>query len=512
MSNGFPCPNPTCTHVFAPHSIRGVSSVNCPRCGTVFQFRQPAPASSKVSPPFPPPSKPSRLPPPPPPSKAVPPPIPRSAVAPPVGPSGPGFDFAAPNAPIATHSVASNLAFDGPAPASPGAKKKKRRRGNGSMIVGAVVFLLLVGAAVGAFVYLPDYFSFGDDDQRKAFKTKGNFTITVPTKWRADDTLRAKFRANLAVSRIKPRGHFVLSYRDYQRRLPTDPELFDDALKRLRAYFPQFEYVNPFDQDNKGRNGELDGEPALVFTFSASDSTEVPLKGECHMLARHGYAYWLFFWGPEESQETLAEQFAGIRGRFKLYDERDGWKPRPRETEVVRGATVAFQANIAKDVWKNETNAKDADGSAEMLLRGFEPTEDEASGQSRIVPLAGKSAEILVLVLPAAPDLPSAVKTAKDYILKRATDANPDAKVEPVVDPASGKGAVGKDVGAFPGQVDRLKLALGPDNEKFAVLAVARRPEGILVVYGECKWDRRDYWEQEFKAFLETVRPSQKGR
>ena len=54
--------------------------------------------------------------------------------------------------------------------------------------------------------------------------------------------------------------------------------------------------------------------------------------------------------------------------------------------------------------------------------------------------------------------------------------------------------------------MDRLKLALGPDTEKFVLLAVARRPEGILVVYGECKWDRRDYWEQEFKAFMETVR------
>ena len=323
----------------------------------------------------------------------------------------------------------------------------------------------------------------------------------MPGKWRADEALRARFRANIAASRTKPRGHFVLSYRDYQRRLPTDAELLDDALKRLRAHFPQFEYVNPFDEEKKGRTGELGGEPALTFVFSATDSTEVPLRGECHMLARQGYAYWLIFWGPEESQEVLADQFAGIRDKFKLYDEREGWKPRPRETQVARGETVGFQVNYAKDVWKNETHAKDADGAAELLLRGFEPTEDEETGKTTIVPLAGKAAEILLLVLPAAADLPSAVKAAQDHIRKRAAEANPDVKIEPVADRG-----VGREVGAFPGQVERLHLTLGPENEKFALLAVARRPEGVLVVYAECKWDRRDYWEQEFKALLETVR------
>jgi len=363
---------------------------------------------------------------------------------------------------------------------------------------------------VGAYFYFPDYFTFGEDEQRKGFKTKGNFTITVPKEWKSDDTLLSRFRANLAQTRSKPRGHFVLRYRDFQQRLPTDGELFDDALKRLRAYFPQVEYLNPFDQENKGRTSELGGEPALMFAFSAADASQVPMKGECHMLAHRGYAYWLFFWGPEEFHEMLADQFAGIRARFKLYDDREGWKPSPRKTDVIRGQTVAFQANYAKEVWKNETQAKDADPAAEELLRGFEAVEDETTGQSRVERLAGKSAEILVLVLPTAPDLPSAVKAAKEYIRKRAVDSNPDAKIEPAVDAASGKGAVGREVGAFPGQVDRLRVILGPDTEKFGLLAVARRPEGVLVVYGECKWDRRDYWQQEFEAFLETVRPAPK--
>ena len=497
MSNGYPCPNPACTHVFAPDSIKGVAAVSCPLCGTVFQFRNVATAPKKPAP-FPPPSLPAASvpPPPPPPHRPAPPPVPRTLQVEPVAP----------------RSVASNLAFDAPTSTPSARTKKKRRRGNGSKYVAAAVFLLLIGGAVGAFFYFRDSIPWGDDDdQRKRTQAKGNFSITVPAAWKGDDLLATKFRASFARTRAKPAGHFVLRYRDYERRLPSDAELFDDALKRLKAYFPQVEYINPFEQENKGRNGTLGGESALVFTFSAADANQVPMRGECHTFARQGYAYWLFFWGPEDSQESLVDQFAGLRERFKLYNDREGWKPRPRDSELVRGATVAFQADAAKEVWKNETNAKDADPAAEMLLRGYDPIEDEGTGRTRVVPLAGKSAEILVLVLPATPDLPGAMKSAKEYIQKQAAESNPEAKLEPAVDPASGKEVAGKDVGQFPGRVEQFRLVLGPDTERFALVGVARRPEGVLVVYGKCNWDRRGYWAQEFKAFLETVRSAPKG-
>ena len=55
-----------------------------------------------------------------------------------------------------------------------------------------------------------------------------------------------------------------------------------------------------------------------------------------------------------------------------------------------------------------------------------------------------------------------------------------------------------------------MRIILGVDDEKFGLLAVTRQTQGVLVVYGECKGDRRDYWEQEFKALLETVRSAAK--
>jgi len=32
-------------------------------------------------------------------------------------------------------------------------------------------------------------------------------------------------------------------------------------------------------------------------------------------------------------------------------------------------------------------------------------------------------------------------------------------------------------------------------------------PGGTLVIYGECKGDRQGFWDAEFMAILQTVRP-----
>lgn len=46
MLNGFPCPNPTCSHMFPLTAVSGAQTLTCPRCGLVFQFGtgNPAPA------------------------------------------------------------------------------------------------------------------------------------------------------------------------------------------------------------------------------------------------------------------------------------------------------------------------------------------------------------------------------------------------------------------------------------------------------------------------------------
>lgn len=412
-------------------------------------------------------------------------------------------------APVPPPSIAMDLGFAAGSEmvASP-RKKKARRRGSNRALWGGLVFLILAGSVAGGLYvardYLAEVFS-GDGDERRAFKTQGNFAFTASRGWRNDETLRGKMRANVALTCKNPRGHAALYYRDFRTRAPSDGELLDTAVKKLRGYFRQVEYEDPFQGENKGRTGELSGERAIVFPFSASDTNEVPMRGECYLLSRQGYAYWMIFWAPEDYVDQVGPYWEALRGGFKLYNERDGWKPRPRETENHVGSALAFQLNFAREVWKKE-NARDVDETAELYLRGFEPVEDEESGKTRVIEHAGKAAEVLVLVLPKAASLEAAAQAARKHVLEMQMKVHPMIKIEDIPDRKTGKPLSGKEVGGFRGKVDRLRLILDVENERFALVAVVNRNEGVLAVVCECKGDRREYWEQEFRALLETVR------
>jgi hypothetical protein len=259
------------------------------------------------------------------------------------------------------------------------------------------------------------------------------------------------------------------------------------------------------EKDNKGRLGELSGEPAMVLDF-ASDSDQVPIRGQCCMLARQGYAYWLFTWGPEDYLDELKVSWDKLREGFKLLNEREGWKPQPRKSVEFPGVDMSYVVNYAIEVWRREENAKDYDPMAELALRGFEPIENEETGAKKTDEYAGKAATVQVLVLSAEKDLKKAADAALEHVRKRLSELHPDIKIEPVKDKKTEKPIISAEVGALRGQVSKLRLKLDPDNERYGVLAVVNRTEGLLAIFCECKWDRLAYWDGEFKALLETVR------
>src|SRR5262249_18435791 len=85
MSDGFPCPNPTCTHIFPAAAVAGAAVLTCPRCATVFQFH--AGAAAVASGATPAPSSQARV---------TAPPLPPSVpLAQPVTPAAPPVDFGA---------------------------------------------------------------------------------------------------------------------------------------------------------------------------------------------------------------------------------------------------------------------------------------------------------------------------------------------------------------------------------------------------------------------------------
>jgi hypothetical protein len=455
MPSGYPCPNPACAYVFPADAVRG-EAMACPRCGARYRFRQAPPPLPKVAPP----------------------PVP---VAPPV--AGPAL---------------------APTPGPLVRPRRPRRRGWGWLR--ALVVFLTVCLCVGGVLYayrdeLADLLRDGPG-QRASFRAQGNFSFRAAPGWRPDEPLRDRTRANLAVTLARPRGHMALFYLDHQARSYTDAQLLDKALRQLRAYFPQLEYEDPF-RGGDGRTGTLGGEPALVFAFSGTDPNDVPVRGQAYVLSRQGFAYWLYFWGPEDNYDKLTERWEALRGGFKLYDEREGWRPRPREVQTFTGSALAYQLRYHKDVWKAEDSPKDADPACELRLRGVETDEDERTGRRRPGELAATAPEVLALVLPKAADAKAAAAAALEYVKKKQAELIPRLAVEPLPprDPPKPGGLIDR--------VDRLRLVLGGTNERYLVLAVASRPDGVLALVCECLWERKDYWEQEFNAVLGSARPGE---
>jgi hypothetical protein len=511
MSQGFPCPNPACTHSFAPEAVRGATSLNCPRCGTVFRFRAPAPAPATpaprkpVGPPTPaPPTRKST-----PPAKATPaiptvravPVAPVEVVAVPVEvepvTAVPSVPVAKPVAPAAPPSA---LVFEDTAGVIP----PRRRLRSGTRWVWtllAVLFVLGVGlagaVALGVWLYMHRGEEAGGEDAA-LHAEHGNFKFTPPgPDWKPDPDTRVRLKVNLALKRSKPSNAVGIFYRDYKTRLPSEAELVDEALTHLRSYLQGVEWeLKPKDPATR-----LGGQPALELEYEGEDHSQVRVNGLCRMLAYRGYGYWFFTWGPAEEKDLIAPEWDRLRGGLTLLNNREGWTERPRESQRVQGTKVPYELRYAKGVWKKE-KTDGYDPAADLVLLGREP--EPVGGRTH----AGKTALLQVLLLEKAADLKSATAAAKAHLLKRQQEAAGENAGKVSVEPTTDKGGGERDadVGDVRGHVSRLHVQIDDSLERYVVLGVVNRPEGALVLMFECEWSRRDFWEQEFRALMETFR------
>jgi hypothetical protein len=396
---------------------------------------------------------------------------------------------------------------------SPRRQARPRRR-YGKWIVYGVLLLFCAGAMVGGTVFIYHYFR--PEAEQTTQARHGNFRFERPGKeWKIDRGLESRMALQIALTRLEPRCHMALFYRDYQKRSPSEVELLEEALKKLRGGFRHLDYEDPFlVKDREGAT--LGGQPALAVEFQGLAEDNVLMRGQCTALTRRGYAYWFFTWGPADDRAALAETWAELRERFHLLNGREGWKELPPETRDFDGKALAYRLSYAKQMWTPREGPKDYDERAELVLLGYEPTRDEETGKTEVNKHAGRAAEVVVLVLPAAPGLTleAANKNALDHLLQhqkkvhegaRITVATRDKDLQPLLDRDG-------DVGALKGHLSKLLVELHADNKRFGYLGVVNRPgEGVLVVYGECAWDRKDFWDRELQLLMASVRPRPKG-
>jgi hypothetical protein len=382
-----------------------------------------------------------------------------------------------------------------------------RRDGGLNWLTWAVLGVFLAGAVAGGYYLYANFLSsqFEEPDAKKR-RLVANFAYYGPAGWRADKRLQQGMNADIGMSHTGPRAHLAIYFHDYEFRTPSDEELVEGAVKRLKESFRRVEYIDPLQSGGKGRSGSLGGEEALAMTFQATGEDNVRMIGECHMLSRRGYAYWLMAWGPESEAEELPDLWEPVRAGFKHGDGRDGWQPTPRPTVPFEIPGRGLQVRYAEEEWQPAENAKTFSPAAVLALTGYELTKED--GRLRRVPYAGKSATVTVLALPQAADIDAAVAAARNHILTQTSlKAFDMVKVTAIKDRGSGKPLVETKVGELPGQAHHLLFEVGKDEALFGLLAVVRREDGVVAIYCECPEAKRAYWLAEFKAVVNSLAP-----
>jgi hypothetical protein len=476
MPGTLPCPNPTCSHVFSPQDVRGVTSLTCPRCGTVFRFRAGA------------------APAPPPPRKAAPP-----VAAPPAPPR------AVPVARPVPAEPAPDVFVPPPEPdrSSHGIRSAARRKRTGRrwFPVALALGLLFVAAGVTAWVYREAWLGRGPNDEDAAAiqSLPMNYRFRPPpAPWTEEKGVVRELGASFAMRRTEPNAWLAVVVKDYKDRNPRDDEMEREAVARLRKLFKKgMEYEHRDDDAFAG----LD---ARRFVFTAENSNHVSQSGECLMTAYNGIAYWFFGWTPSAADESVLadvqQQWRDARQGFTLLKEREGWVGKQPEMVEAEGKSASYHLTYTKGLWE-----RDDDRDADLLLQGHDPDKPEE---------AVRRAWVRVFVRPAAGDAKSAMAAARAFVQEREKRLYPEVKLDAV--PEAGKGGLADgavELGKVKAQLLRLRVqtAENAENDKsFFALAVIRRPAYTLVVVCECAWKHRDLWEPRFGPVLHSLRIDRK--
>jgi hypothetical protein len=374
--------------------------------------------------------------------------------------------------------------------------ERKRRRRLAPLLAVFVVIALGIGVAVWGGIWLLHLNRTENADAEPLRAASHyNFQFVPPGEpWKRDRNIELKLRVNFAMRSGERNNTFGLLFKDYETRMPRETELVDEAAGRLRSYFRGVER----EPKPKDENLRLGGRPALVLEFEGEDPEHVAMSGECYALAFRGYAYWFFTWGPTEDKELVRPDWAGLRERFGLLDNRIGWKEKPRAAEKIRGTKAKYELICAKELWTRQT-AEDYDPQADVVLRGDEPDPSRKKYVRR-------TATFQVLVLPKQPDLQAATAAARAYLQQRQEQDYPKTTIQLIKDKNEAEVDRNTEIGEAHGHLSKLHVQNAEDRERFMVLAVVNRPDGVLVLLGDCQWDRRDFWDAEFMALIDSLK------
>ncbi|MCI0642528.1 MAG: hypothetical protein L0Y70_25910, partial [Gemmataceae bacterium] len=412
MASELPCPNPVCTHVFAPEEVQSAAALRCPQCGQVFQFRA-GPLTPDPSPPQgrgekPPTGNPERAK-----SKRT---VPIAAPVPPsqLKKVAPNIPVAAPVAPRAADVdvVLAPVASQVPM-AAPPAPNPAFHTGDGPLIQTRVqrggwttrkLAILGVGLLAGVGVVAGGLFLILNSLGTKNGDTLGGkgaaitfnirnqknaeekaFKLIVSEKdWQRDGDMRQRMGVTTAwknISEENPKpGWFAVAAKDYGFAKPREAELLRLGIEKLEQYFGE-----AFELEAKAEPAQLCEQEGQRLLFKAQKNSVV-WWGHMYMLAQHGFGYWFYIAAPtkEEAEDAFKDLQSG-GGGFVLFNDRRGWREQPAKMDQFTTDNGAFTVAAPEGVWEKHT-AKDFDERGELYLFGrFQQEKDNRKNASILV-------------------------------------------------------------------------------------------------------------------------------
>jgi hypothetical protein len=334
-------------------------------------------------------------------------------------------------------------------------------------------------------------------------RTRTSYVLPSPSPgWKKDAELRLRMQVATAARRSNPAAAMAFVAHDYMTRLPAEGELVDEALAKLHNQFKRVEWEKA--------PGEflLGGERVLAIKFDATTAEDVDVLGMAYLLAYRGFGYWLILWAPAADRDLAEPELERVRQSFALSPEfREGWQEGAPRPQLISLREAGLTLACTKTVWEEEETTG-YDPKAVRVLKGTFPLDGTSRQRDRH---AGKVAIVQVLVLDSA-GAESAGAKARAYVLESQKDparGNYPKTTLTTIKAKSGD-ELDNDVklGTCPGRLVKLRMANTEDRERFVVLGAVPRPKGqLLVIWCECDWSLRDYWDQEFGTLLNSLRP-----
>jgi hypothetical protein len=325
-----------------------------------------------------------------------------------------------------------------------------------------------------------------------------NFAFEFPDPpWGKDPTPPVAARANLfGLRRGEGDARAVFAAARFDGREPQPGDLREALLDRLRRLFDEPEVT-------EHRGATWVGKPAVKYTFRGVEAgTQTTWAGEAHAIGYKGIGYWCIAWGPERDAAVLFDEFADLRGRFRLLGHRAGWVAAAPPFASFSGDAVDYRIIDTERWWKKPPgiSPRDEDPKADLVLWA----EYQFKQRMDVKPRAELVAYVLdpVGVNPvAAVEALVRERYAKEESLFGPTKVS-ELTDEPQGDPPSHAEQQGI-------ETVRLRATSQRDNNrsKLHVLAAIPVGEKVIGVETRCPWSDRHLWERRLIHITGSLRP-----